>query len=486
MNRPFQLSTVVLASFVASVAAADVPFQPLADFGRGSSPSDVNASGVIVGTVNVDRPTGGPNVPVVWQTPTSEPVELPSVEGGYAVAINSAGVIVGTEFQPAGIYGVPIVWTNGQRVVLPDLGEGGIATDINDAGVIVGNVISKGNYRAARWVNGELELLPFPEADLPEGTTWSVAGSINSSGVITGSAFVPFGSASVAVRWDSEGAAAIESGGLETKGIAIDNLGGVVVNGYFDGGASRAPAVVRADGSVVVLPGDVTQCCGSSATTMSRNGLVAGYFYNSAEGGLQIKAVAWPNGVFTPLAMPAGQRYAFPSGVGSNGLVFGSATDGVTGNSVGGFWQVSVEQSALRAAPAAGAPGQTVELSVESFRASGANVGHSVMASSSGAPAAQGITDASGRARIAFTIPAAFGGSQMTVRYTDENGAVTEGVISVGGNCAPADLTCDGTVSGADLGVLLSQWGSAGTADLNGDGTVNGVDLGLLLSAWGS
>jgi hypothetical protein len=219
---------------------------------------------------------------------------------------------------------------------------------------------------------------------------------------------------------------------------------------------------------------------------MSRNGLVAGYFYNSAEGGLQIKAVAWPNGVFTPLAMPAGQRYAFPSGVGSNGLVFGSATDGVTGNSVGGFWQVSVEQSALRAAPAAGAPGQTVELSVESFRASGANVGHSVMASSSGAPAAQGITDASGRARIAFTIPAAFGGSQMTVRYTDENGAVTEGVISVGGNCAPADLTCDGTVSGADLGVLLSQWGSAGTADLNGDGTVNGVDLGLLLSAWGS
>jgi hypothetical protein len=74
----------------------------------------------------------------------------------------------------------------------------------------------------------------------------------------------------------------------------------------------------------------------------------------------------------------------------------------------------------------------------------------------------------------------------MTVRYTDENGAVTEGVISVGGGCAPADLTCDGTVGGADLGVLLGQWGSAGTADLNGDGTVNGVDLGLLLGAWGS
>ncbi|MCP4068863.1 MAG: hypothetical protein GY741_11350 [Phycisphaeraceae bacterium] len=50
----------------------------------------------------------------------------------------------------------------------------------------------------------------------------------------------------------------------------------------------------------------------------------------------------------------------------------------------------------------------------------------------------------------------------------------------------PADLNGDGTVGGADLGLLLAAWGTADpAADLNGDGNVDGGDLGLLLSAWG-
>jgi hypothetical protein len=51
-----------------------------------------------------------------------------------------------------------------------------------------------------------------------------------------------------------------------------------------------------------------------------------------------------------------------------------------------------------------------------------------------------------------------------------------------------ADLFVDGKVSGADLGVLLSQWGPApaGTvSDINRDGQVSGADLGFLLNAWG-
>ncbi len=52
----------------------------------------------------------------------------------------------------------------------------------------------------------------------------------------------------------------------------------------------------------------------------------------------------------------------------------------------------------------------------------------------------------------------------------------------------PADLTGDGTVNGADLGVLLSAWNQSGIigADLNRDGIVNGADLGDMLSAWGA
>jgi hypothetical protein len=49
----------------------------------------------------------------------------------------------------------------------------------------------------------------------------------------------------------------------------------------------------------------------------------------------------------------------------------------------------------------------------------------------------------------------------------------------------PEDLSGDGSVNGADLGLLLGNWGNPGATDLNGDGTTDGADLGLLLGAWG-
>ncbi|MFO0872431.1 MAG: hypothetical protein U0575_00480 [Phycisphaerales bacterium] len=50
-----------------------------------------------------------------------------------------------------------------------------------------------------------------------------------------------------------------------------------------------------------------------------------------------------------------------------------------------------------------------------------------------------------------------------------------------------APLNRDGTVDGADLGVLLANWGAVGSAaDLNGDGVVDGGGLGVLLASWGS
>ena len=54
--------------------------------------------------------------------------------------------------------------------------------------------------------------------------------------------------------------------------------------------------------------------------------------------------------------------------------------------------------------------------------------------------------------------------------------------------CCPGDLYPNGTVNGADLGILLSEWGEVTpttTADLNRDGAVDGSDLGILLSGWG-
>ncbi|MEY4533961.1 MAG: Dockerin type domain, partial [Planctomycetota bacterium] len=47
------------------------------------------------------------------------------------------------------------------------------------------------------------------------------------------------------------------------------------------------------------------------------------------------------------------------------------------------------------------------------------------------------------------------------------------------------DLNGDGTVDGADLGILLGSWGNPGAADLDGNGTVDGADLGALVADWG-
>lgn len=47
------------------------------------------------------------------------------------------------------------------------------------------------------------------------------------------------------------------------------------------------------------------------------------------------------------------------------------------------------------------------------------------------------------------------------------------------------DVTGDGAVDAADLGVLLGAWGTADPlADLNGDGAVDAADLSILLGAW--
>jgi hypothetical protein len=62
----------------------------------------------------------------------------------------------------------------------------------------------------------------------------------------------------------------------------------------------------------------------------------------------------------------------------------------------------------------------------------------------------------------------------------DNDGVPDECVATV-----PGDLTGDGLVDGADLGLLLAAWGTDDdAADLNEDGIVDGADLGLLLSLW--
>ena len=79
--------------------------------------------------------------------------------------------------------------------------------------------------------------------------------------------------------------------------------------------------------------------------------------------------------------------------------------------------------------------------------------------------------------------------------FSATSGSISGSLVIDGPAQPPAsclgDLNDDGSVNGADLGLLLGAWGECpfGTpgclGDLNVDGVVNGADLGLLLGAWG-
>jgi hypothetical protein len=79
--------------------------------------------------------------------------------------------------------------------------------------------------------------------------------------------------------------------------------------------------------------------------------------------------------------------------------------------------------------------------------------------------------------------------------FSATSGSISGSLVIDGPAQPPAsclgDLNDDGSVNGADLGLLLGAWGACpfGTpgclGDLNVDGVVNGADLGLLLGAWG-
>ncbi len=84
-------------------------------------------------------------------------------------------------------------------------------------------------------------------------------------------------------------------------------------------------------------------------------------------------------------------------------------------------------------------------------------------------------TAANGAGQIAYDLWVLHGRSapvdmdSMTISLTSSN---------------PADFNGDGSINGADLTLLLSNWGGSGVGDANGDGQINGADLALVLANW--
>jgi hypothetical protein len=396
----FQLLSVLL--LMSQPCMGDVKFNALKDFGFGGTASNVNLAVVIVGSAVVDAEFRTESV--VWNSRTASPIVLfTDGLGGAAVSVNNNGVIVGLRNFPVGAGSDPVAWIDGVPVDLPTLGEGGFASDVNDAGQIVGRVMVGNGSLPALWTNGELKVLPLPSFGVAGDVLLGSADRINSSGEIIGSVRVAFGSDSIALRWSNEQVRTVTfSTWQETRGLGISDSGTVLINGYLDENGPFSLATLSAVSVATPLAAPPASL-GVWGTDFSANGIATGYSLESFDGVSKLRAAAWKDGSLQYLELPAGAAWALPGGVGTEGTIAGSASDGVSGTSVPGYWQLSLET--VDVIPVTGSPEQEVTLAATVKLGAGPVAGQSVQFRVAGVNVGSATTDRSGNAKLTYKVP---------------------------------------------------------------------------------
>jgi probable HAF family extracellular repeat protein len=171
----------------------------LGDLGGGNSTaSDINDSGVVVGSsyTNQMTPLGFMQHPFVWQNGVMRDLGLfAGDEDGGATAINNAGQIVGSSgrIDPETYESSyrAFIYSTGAMTALPVPSWEAYAADINGAGVVVGTMRAGGgfsNFHAWVYIDGTVTNL---NTLIPSGTGLHIAyaNAINNAGQIAATAF---------------------------------------------------------------------------------------------------------------------------------------------------------------------------------------------------------------------------------------------------------------------------------------------------------
>jgi hypothetical protein len=399
MNVLRHWSVCLILLMTSQAGLADVKFNALKDFGFGGTASGINSRGVIVGSAVVDAEFS--LEPVYWKSREEAPVLLPSDgSGGGATAINNNGLIVG--YKLFGSLSTPVIWIDGVVIDLPTLGDGGYPLDINDQGHVVGAVYVGTSVLPALWKNGELTVLPVPPSDSAGDVISAAASRINSSGEIIGT--VRYASDSSAVRWSGGNVRSIVvNSWQETRGIGISDAGDVLVNGYLDGTGSFFSLGTLSSKSVPASLATPLFALGVWGNDYSSNGIAAGYSLFSSDGVSTLRASAWREGSLEHLELPIGAIWAFPLGVSNEGTVVGSVSDGVSGVSLAGYWQLSTD--IVDVAPLAAAPTEEVLLSASVRSGKSVVAGRSVQFTVAGTKVGSATTDKAGKATLKYKVP---------------------------------------------------------------------------------
>ena len=252
-----------------------------------SAAVDLNALGHAVGTSTLKnglaRAALWRNGSIIGLTP-----ELPPYEGtSFASAINDHGHIVGAIDDDSSLIYDGILWANGSRTALGDLGGGSARpADINNAGQVVGTSntsVELGQPRAFLWQNGamiDLGLLEAADED-------SGANAINANGVIVGTSGRVDDATGVNYRafvYENGTMRAIPVPSFEAYASDINDAGVVVGIMRTSGAASPYHAWIYVDGVVTNLNSLIPSGSGlhlAYANAINNNGQITGLAYDA-------------------------------------------------------------------------------------------------------------------------------------------------------------------------------------------------------------
>lgn len=159
-----------------SAAAVAAPRYSITLLPSGTSASDINETGLIVGSVH----GGGTQQGFVWSRSTFATFAAPGGGDSFAVSINNRGGVAGYTYLPNGDNRA-FVYTGGVAAQLTIPGSSyHYAEAINDAGVIGGSYAQGGTLRGFVYANGSV-------TDIGTlGGSYSVVHDINNAGQVVG------------------------------------------------------------------------------------------------------------------------------------------------------------------------------------------------------------------------------------------------------------------------------------------------------------